>query len=84
MVIPQDNNYTVDVFPDITCINFNEDELRELKKILFQETGNKHIFYYIKRVYNTIKANLNDFNKIIIIPYIDENDKPHLNIQKLA
>jgi len=83
MIVPQDNSYAVDIFKDITVVNFTEDEQRQLKTLLFQETGNKNIFYYIKRIYNTIKANFKEYSKIIIIPYIDENNLPHLTIQKI-
>lgn len=84
MIIPQDNDYAVDLFPDITVVGFDENEQKQLKQILFQETGNKHLFYYIKRIYNAIKANFKEFGKIIIIPYIDEKNAPHINIQKLS
>jgi hypothetical protein len=79
----QDKNFAVDILQDITVINFTEQEQAKLKQILIQETGNSNLFSYINMIYRIIGANFKKPGKFLIIPFINEKNKPHLNIQKM-
>jgi hypothetical protein len=79
----QDKNFAVDILQDISVINFTEQEQAKLKQILIQETGNSHLFSYINMIYRIIGANFKKPEKFLIIPFINEKNRPHLNIQKM-
>jgi len=76
--------YTTDILPDVTTINFTMQEQSKLKAFFVEEIGNLHLFSYMKVVYSYIKINFNNPQHFIIIPFVDEKNRPHINIQKIV
>ena len=83
MTAAKDKKFVTKILPDISGINLTEQEIAKLSSYLRYETGNAHLFSYIDTIYSIIGANLKNPGHFIIIPYIDDKNRPHLNIQKI-
>jgi len=82
--IVQNKDFAKEIMKDITVINFTEQEAARMKQLLLEETSGAHLFSYINTVYRLIGANFKKPEKFLVIPFVDDKDRPHLNIQKLA
>jgi hypothetical protein len=80
----QDKDFAKKIMNDITVINFTEQEATRLKQLVMEETGTAHLFTYINTIYRIIGANFKKPEKFLVIPFNDEKNRPHLNIQKMG
>jgi hypothetical protein len=79
---PINKEFVVNILQDVTVINFTIMEQMKLKSYLVEGIGNQHINSYINQIYGYLSANFVNPEKIIIIPFVDDKNRPHLNIQK--
>lgn len=77
-----DKEFARNILPDITTINFTEQESAKMKSILMEETGSAHLFTYINKIYAIIGGNFKNPGKFLVIPFVNEKNNPHINIQK--
>ena len=84
MIAAKDKKFVNKILQDITGINLSEQEVNKLSSYLRFETGNEHLFTYIDKIYSIIGANFKNPGKFIIIPFIDAENRAHLNIQKIS
>jgi len=80
--LPKDNNFVRKILPDISVINFTEEEANKLKVFLSYETDTSSLFLQIEEIYRIIGANFSNPSKFLIIPFVVKGQE-FINIQKI-